>query len=62
MKAHICKNENSNVKVKTITGKSKRELLKCISPLLIPEKERTKEDWKLIDSIMKSNGVQIKDE
>lgn len=44
MRVHICKNEISNVKVKTITGKSKRELLKCISPLLIPEKERTKED------------------
>lgn len=43
------------VKIKPITGKSKRELLECISPLLIPENERSKEDRDLVDTIMGRN-------
>lgn len=58
MKAHITKNIGLeiNKRFKPITGESKRQLIECISPLLIPENERTKEDQLRIDEIMGRNS------
>ena len=58
MKAHIIKNIGleTNKGFKPITGESKRQLMECISPLLIPENERTKEDQLRIDEIMGRNS------
>ena len=58
MKAHIIKNTDLETYkgFKPITGESKRQLIECISPLLIPENERTKEDQLRIDEIMGRNS------
>ena len=58
MKARIIKNTDleTNKVFKPITGESKRQLIGCISPLLIPENERTKEEQLRIDEIMGRNS------
>lgn len=58
MKARIIKNTDleTNKVFKPITGESKRQLIEYISPLLIPENERTKEDQLRIDEIMGRNS------
>lgn len=58
MKAHMIKNTclETHKGFKSITGESKRQLIECISPLLIPENERTKEDQPRIDEIMGRNS------
>lgn len=58
MKARIIKNTDieTNKVFKPITGESKRQLIECISPLLIPENERTKEDQLRINEIMGRNS------
>lgn len=58
MKARIIKNTDieTNRGFRPITGESKRQLLECLSPLLIPENERTKEDQLRIDEIMGRNS------
>lgn len=58
MKAHTIKNTDieTHKGFKPITGESKRQLIECISPLLIPQNERTKEDQLRIDEIMGRNS------
>ena len=58
MKAHIIKNTDveTHKGFKPIPGESRRQLIECISPLLIPENERTKEDQLRIDEIMGRNS------
>lgn len=58
MKAHIIKNTGleTHKVFKPITGESKRQLIECISPLLIPENELTKEDQLRINEIMGRNS------